>query len=350
MDDSGSAGPQHVASDLWAVSCHFNPGGYARRRTNHRRFRERLGLPLLTIELSHDGRFDLTDDDADRVMRLVACDVLWQKERLLNIAIRALPPACRHVAWLDGDVLFARDDWHVEAVERLRHDVLVQPFSHFTDLARDVADVPTTASAPGGRSFASLFVEGGHEQALFDAMWGSDAVRCAEGERVQRRLSSGFAWVGRRDVIQQHGLYDACIIGSGDRAIACAAAGRAATATQNFLRSAAQRRHYLAWAQPFEAEVAGRLGCVEGTVHHLWHGELADRRYRDRWRDVAALGFDPFTDIEVDAEGPWRWASDKPDLHAYVRRYFSERQEDGRGAPPAGTRPSRPASRPPGRT
>ena len=324
---------------LWAVACHFNPCGYARRLANHRLFRERLGVPLLTIELSHDGEFELRDDDADRVLRRTCRDVLWQKERLLNLAVEALPQSCDTVAWIDADVLFERDDWAAETLERLDHDVLVQLFSRYTDLPRDV--LPEHAAARGlpetGDSFAWLAARGGHDHDLFDAVWGftfeesgHDTERADAAARVRRKRNSGFGWAARRELLTRHGLYDACILGCGDRAITCAAYGRAADSGQNWIRNARQREHFLAWAAPFAADVAGRVGCVEGHVHHLWHGELTDRRYRHRWQHDLLRDFDPFTDIAVDERGCWRWSSAKPALHAYVAEYFALRLEDGR--------------------
>ena len=44
---------------LWAVTCHFNPCGYHRRIANYRVFRDRLQIPLLTVELSFTGTFEL---------------------------------------------------------------------------------------------------------------------------------------------------------------------------------------------------------------------------------------------------------------------------------------------------
>lgn len=326
-----------MTNSLWAVCCYFNPCRYARRRLNYGTFREHLGVPLLTIELSHDGEFELREDDADRMLRRRSPHVLWQKERLLNLAIASLPKSCDKVAWLDADVILDRDDWPEETMRLLDDHALVQLFSHFVDLPRDAVDPPSDVG-PTGRGFALLYAQGEHEVELFDAMWGSDVCRTSEGVSMRRRLSSGFAWAGRRELLEKHGLYDACILGSGDRAIACAAYGRASTAKLNFLRSEPQRRHFLAWTEPFGASIAGRVTYLEGMVRHLWHGELRDRHYRERWRELASYGFDPHTDIALDDEGCWRWSSDKPAMHSYVRRYFERRQEDGSPATPAGRR------------
>lgn len=40
-------------------------------------------------------------------------------------------------------------------------------------------------------------------------------------------------------------------------------------------------------------------------------------------------GFDPNADLRPGIDGAWRWASDKPELHATVRQYFYSRDEDG---------------------
>jgi hypothetical protein len=316
--------------DLWAVSCHFNPCRYARRLANFRRCRERLGVPLLAVELSHDGEFELRDSDADRVVRLRSSAVLWQKERLLNVGIAALPPSCRWVAWIDADLLFENDGWPQETVSLFGRYALLQLFDGFVDLEADQPAPDWGGARPStDPSFAWFAAQGGRESELFDALWGSHRVTTATGTSFLRRRNSGFAWAAPRDLVARHRLYDACILGSGDRAIACAGYGRHRTAALAFLRNDAQRRHYFRWADRFAAEIHGRVHYVTGAVAHLWHGDLGDRGYRQRWPGLDPFEFDPAADLAIDAAGAWRWASDKPGMHAYVAGYFARRREDG---------------------
>lgn len=91
------------AEALWAITSYFNPVGYRRRLTNYRVFRRRLTVPLVTVELAHHGVFELERGDAEILVQLTSPDILWHKERLLNVALKALPVECRQVAWLDGD-------------------------------------------------------------------------------------------------------------------------------------------------------------------------------------------------------------------------------------------------------
>jgi hypothetical protein len=61
----------------------------------------------------------------------------------------------------------------------------------------------------------------------------------------------------------------------------------------------------------------------------LWHGTIENRRYAQRNKELYRLGFDPKNDIRISSTGAWEWASEKPELHAWARRYFVERDEDG---------------------
>src|SRR5688500_17208469 len=104
---------------LWAITCYFNPVGYRRRLENYRTFRQRLKVPLVTVELSLDERFQLASGDADILVQLQNPSILWQKERLLNVALESLPDGCDKVAWLDCDIVFESYDWAERASRAL---------------------------------------------------------------------------------------------------------------------------------------------------------------------------------------------------------------------------------------
>ena len=76
---------------LWAVTAYFDPFGDRERLPAYREFRRRLRAPLVAVEIAFGDTFDLQEDDADIVVRLQGGAVLWQKERLLKQALRALP-------------------------------------------------------------------------------------------------------------------------------------------------------------------------------------------------------------------------------------------------------------------
>jgi hypothetical protein len=305
---------------LWAVTSYFNPAGYARRRANYRAFRKHLTVPLVAVELASDGRYELGADDADILVRLRDGDVMWQKERLLDVAIAHVPAACEGIAWLDCDIVFADADWAVRAHAALDRFALVHLFRerHDLDRAIDPDDPAFRASPPTSTSAIHKLAQG---KASAADLFSSNAP-------LERRSTVGLAWASRRDVLASHGLYDACVLGSGDRAVVCAALGEFEHGARALLMGAKRRAHYLAWAQAYHRLVDGRVGAIDGHVYHLWHGALERRQYASRHRRLEDCDFDPAHDIALGVDGAWRWSSDKPALHAGVRAYFDSRRED----------------------
>jgi hypothetical protein len=306
--------------ELWAIACYFNPMGWQRRLDNFRRFRRALTVPLLAVELSYRGEYELQSDDATRLLRLRGHDVMWHKERLLNLAVAALPEGCRVVAWLDGDVLFRDDDWPHAALKALERVSLVQLFRR------------ARYTGPG-------FLLTGDPSIVWDRPGlgaGIDAgltpLECLlhpSPEVRPKTYATGLAWAARRDLLLRHGFYEASIVGGGDRAFVCAGLGCFDYVIRSHHLNPRQTDHYHAWARPFHASVRGMVGAIDGEILHLWHGDRSDRGYGARHDGLARFDFDPRTDIAPEPGGVYRWASPKPDLHAFVAHYFASRREDG---------------------
>jgi hypothetical protein len=306
---------------LWAITSYFNPAAYANRLRNYRVFRANLALPLAVVELSYNGKFELGKDDAEIVVQIAGGDVLWQKERLLNLALRRLPDDCNHVAWIDADVVFLDRDWAKCAEQALEKFPLIQPFRERCNLSR-VAQLSSGNNGGCDSLRNSVAYKIGMGGANADDLGNSEAP-------LTRDSTAGLAWAARRELLEAHELYDACILGSGDRAILCAAMGSFESGLNAVGMRGRQVEHYLAWAEPFYRAVGGRVGFVNGRALHLWHGDLTNRRYAQRHEGLSRFAFDPFSDIVLDASGCWRWNGSKPEMHEYVKAYFESRKEDG---------------------
>jgi len=303
---------------LWGVTAYFNPAGYKSRLDNYLSFRKRLNARLATVEMSTEGRFELGRDDAEILVQLSGGDVMWQKERLLNVALQYLPNECDIVAWLDCDVVFDDDEWIARTRSALDSFRLVQLFAERCDLfpCHDSKYPAISARAParGYKIATGLYRD---ERDHRDA-----------GIFVADYSVPGHAWAARRDLLDKHGLYDARIVGSGDIAILAAATGEFDHYFRSHAMNPRQVRHFRNWADPFFGDVAGSVGYISGRIFHLWHGDRKDRQYAIRQQTALRAGFDPFTDIALDASGCWRWNSDKPELHRDLREYFASRNED----------------------
>lgn len=307
--------------DLWAITSFFNPMGYRRRLANFRQFRARLGLPLVAVELGFGPEFELQEGDAEILIQVRGGDVLFQKERLLNVARQALPHACRKFAWVDSDLLFGVDDWAERASRLLDRFPIAQLFSRMHYMPRDVSagDVSIEAAEHSRISLASAVPSG------------LSAAECLDhaNNREFGRYSPGFAWAARREIFDEHGFYDGCIVGGGDRAMACAYYGCFDHVIRRHCMHDRERERYLAWAKPFHDAVGGRVGFLDGDLFHLWHGALRDRKMHERHKGLSRFQFDPAADIAIGDQGGWRWNSSKPQMHDYVRGYFAGRNEDG---------------------
>lgn len=317
--------PARLGGELWGVTTYFNPARWRTKLENYRHFRrglQRQGLPLLAVELAFPGQpFALDDGDAEHLIQLRAGDVLWQKERLLNLGIEALPERCDKVVWLDADVLFAEPRWVARTAALLERYVVVQPFSLSVRLRHGERWCDTDGLPLGNAE----------HQVLHSIAYG---VMAKGPECLDRYLvhgHSGYAWAGRRSVLARHGLYDANILGNADLNIAHAMFGGPDLLRVGRLSDKA-RSHLDRWAEAFGAEVAGSVAHLDGTLFHLWHGDHRDRRYGERLRVLIDNDFDPEVDLAIDpASGAWRWASDKPALHQWCRDYFRVRREDPEG-------------------
>lgn len=309
-----------TSDHLWAITSYFNPAGYKSRLSNFRAFREKLKVPLVAVELSYGPDFELRPGDAEILVQLRGRDVLWQKERLLNVALQRLPRECDKVAWIDCDIVFNSPHWPDDAGALLERYSLIQLFTELYDIPHRVplGEFDPDAVEATAHSFAHKM--GNRTATSLD-------LRPPSSGRL-RQCSFGAAWASRRDVLDEHGFYDFLVIGSGDRAMACAAYGKFEDAIDTACLSKSRAEHYLAWARPFFETVRGRVGCVEGRIFHLWHGYARDRRYLQRHREFRRLDFDPHDDIAIDEHGCWKWNTDKPELHRFLSRYFLQRNED----------------------
>jgi hypothetical protein len=119
-------------------------------------------------------------------------------------------------------------------------------------------------------------------------------------------------------------------VGGGDSAIFTGAIGKSHIAQAMLQMTEPFAEHYQSWAlrlQEFTREAG--VGHRKGRVFHLWHGERADRRYKERHALLAAAHYDPTRDLEQSPEGPWIWSKEVHALRGAVEGYLRSRQEDG---------------------
>jgi len=303
--------------DLWVITSYYNPCGYKTRRFNHEIFAHAIresGLSLLTVECAFGTHpFDL--QESIDVIRVRSRSSIWQKERLLNLAISWLPPSCKYVVWLDCDLLFLNKSWPKDTVELLEKFPLVQVFETCNRLPPE--NLKRQDKGDICRSFASITSD--DHQTLFSG-------------NFEKHGHTGYGWAARYDILRRRGLYEHAIIGSADHFMAHAAFGDLEGACMKLMtdKDINQIQHFQDWGQPFFEEIMGKIGAVPGQILHLWHGDLKNRKYLIRNRELTQLGFNPYTDIIAYPGKPLEWKENMPkdNLKVMFENYFKNREED----------------------
>jgi len=279
---------------------HFNPCGYARQTKNLVRFTNSIIPQCGGIYLAW-AKFDDVFTPAEFIggvtRNATPLNLMWQKESLVNIAIRALLDDYDAIAWIDADLLFCNPTWHYDTCLALEHFPVVQMFEKIIYFGPN--------GAPQSVAYGTA---SGPYRLTFNAPGG--AIAC------------------RRELLT-NGIYDRHPLGGGDEIFMDACLGRQPRFFKDI--NASFREHISRWCESFGQHP---VGFISGVVKHLWHGDREGRQYTSRHQLLGSYNFDPAVDVRIGENGLLEWASDKPALHAAVREYFVNRNEDDDGTAP----------------
>lgn len=312
----------------------FNPGRHENKVDNLRKFRASVkaqGLQMLCVELVFGGadvHYQLRDNDCEILIqrRTTSGNTLWQKERLLNIALDNLPNTVDKVMWLDSDLIFLNDDWVPETAELLDRYAVVQPFGWMTYLPASAEGkcveyaMTKLSMLPLGQGVGAVYHSGGLGIQSFPDM-------CFRSNFLLGH--PGFAWAARREVITAAGFYDRSIIGGGDRIMLFAFSGHYPGMTKKM--PPAMVKDVRAFGRKVTPMVGpSNMSYTPGVVLHIWHGDRANRDYTNRYQILLSNHYDPAVDVDVNADGILEWKSQKLRLHKQVSEYFNNRKEGPR--------------------
>jgi len=262
------------------------------------------------VELAFDDEpFQLSENDADLVVHLRATSdhIMFQKERLMNLGLRALPASCSKVVFLDGDAVFSNPRWVSILSSMLDTTHVVQPYN-CVSFMKEGQLTPSPAQYGECWNFNSgilhrTFIEG----------------------HSRNQAHPGYAFAVQRAVVNEIGLFDFDIMGSGD--MINAAGWYNSEWAETYIKRSYPAEFIVPFSQWVQAArcLANRNATfLEQTIAGIWHGEVAERNYDSRPQMLKKHHFDPLKDIKLDVEsgGAFGWSSDKPSFQDYVRTYF----------------------------
>lgn len=304
---------------LYIVTSFFNPNQFKVRGRLFRNFAAHMTASgigsMVTVEAAFGGHpYEVTSSANPWHLQVRTDQVLWHKERMLNLGIARLlqlVPDAHNIGILDADVTFANPDWVDGTVHALMHHQVVQPFGqciYLNSKEESMWDCPS--------SFRFFKDRRGYHQAP-----ALPASYTFQGH-------PGLAWAFTKPTLDAlGGLYDLCAAGSGDTVMANALKG----SWNTFLPQApteAMVTSMKRWAAKCDVSVKTNVGFVPGALLHHWHGASEERGYEKRWAILSFHRYDPLTDLVLDSQGLYRWAGNKPQLEDDVRLSLGNRNED----------------------
>jgi hypothetical protein len=304
----------HNADDICVITSYFNVCNYRPLKDNYMAFRKSMDdsdIALITVECAFNGApFQL--EESDRVIQVRSNSIMWQKERLLNIAVDKVRERFSKIAWIDADSFFSNANWAVETSCLLDSVPIVQPFDTVINLPKD----------------ADFFDGMGSHRISFAydaAVNGAAAVKDSDGKHGH----TGYAWAARSEILEQ-GLFDAAIANGGDHMMAHAMLDdrNSPCYERLFFDNEKSKAHFQKWTEALSSRIKEGISYVPGAILHRWHGSMRNRRYHATLEKFARFGVDPSVDLRINECGCWEWNNKRQRLHDFLASYFESREED----------------------
>ncbi len=318
--------PDVVDSPLYVVTPVFNPKRYRARWKLYKDFENYVlknnEARLVTIEVAFGERAECIlkpMHDKHIVIHLRTKEELWLKENMINLAIQHLPFDWKYVAWIDGDITFARPDWVGECVQQLQHYQVLQMFDEAFDMD---PDYHTLQQYTG---FMYCYKNKDKKEIPSPSQ-----QYYTKGKNSVGYWHPGFAWAARREAIDSlGGLIDWAILGGGDTYMSYALIGELNNRTMpKSLVGSSGLRMLEEWQRNALIHIQKNVGYMKGSIFHQWHGSRRSRGYKDRGQILTAAKFDPITDLKRDYQGLYQLTDGKTQLKEDIRDYFGIRNED----------------------
>jgi len=304
--------------NIWVVSSYFNFCGSLARLKNFNIFRDnikRYGLKLLCVEFNPLSNFEIQSNDVDMLLQLSGGDIMWQKERLINIGINLLPSDTDIVIVCDADVIFTDDKF----IEKLKNGLdkysVVQCFSIVHHLSPD----------KNATNFDYFNVDFKDEKIFFNRI-----PSCIMTYNLYGNFSSGSAgyiWAFRYKTIKNVKLFEHNIIGSGDRVSASAFIGLGVVP---WVTAGEDPKIYSDYLELAKNNGINRdtVGYIDMQIYDLFHGAHSNRKYNDRHNILKNMKFNIQKHITKKPGEAFKFSENMGEAHKNeIKNYFYSRNE-----------------------
>ena len=243
--------------DFTLCSYYFNYNNDPRQKANFIKFLEQWKDYYDTMIV---GIVDYGDIDFEIPCKKVVIggDInkrIWSKEILLNRILEEVDT--EYLIWVDGDLIYENLDW-LETLDLVVHDNdFVQLFETINYLGQ------------GGESLES------HRSLISGNSSNIDDL-------LGKGYKPGGAWLGKTSILKKDKFFEKMFVGGGDAIFAYGLFGINSGFTLNKVGESNKeiQKEATEWIERFGAY---KVGYLRRTVGHLYHGDLKDRNYNERY-------------------------------------------------------------------
>lgn len=237
-------------------------------------------------------------------LKFITKQKLWVKENLINLAIKELPDEANYIAWIDGDIEFNNLNWHNEIINKLEEYDIIQLFENVIHLDKTNQQINT----------------GYIKENIILSKYGQP----------------GFGWAFKRSIINKiGGFLEYDIVGMGDNFMA-----RCFNNKIPFIHPKLKSKiktsgtiiptsiNYYNILSTYYNKCKGyKIGYLNGSIKHFWHGDLNKRLYVERWKILESANYDPETHLIKNEFGLIQINTKYLDLLKNLENYFNAREK-----------------------
>jgi len=245
---------------------YYNPKKDLRLKENFLKFLTQFELyhdKILIGMVDYDGELDIPDYLKENVI-VVKGDIknpIWYKEILLNKMIDTIEE--EYVIWIDCDIIYENLDWlkNINSVVRGKDFVQLFETINYLDENGSVLESHKSIISSGSNDIDRLLGEG---------------------------YKPGGSWIGKTSIMKEQKFFEKMYVGGGDTIFVYGLFGVEEGHTLSLVK---ENNEYI-WHGAVEwikSCKKYRLGYLDVSINHLYHGDLKDRNYNERYSKLRGI-------------------------------------------------------------
>jgi glycosyltransferase involved in cell wall biosynthesis len=250
----------------------YNPQKDVRRERNFLKFLSQFeGYEdcLLIGMVDYDDNLDIPEHLTDNIITIKGDreNPIWYKEILLNKMVEKIDTD--YVIWIDSDLVYKDLHWLENIGSITRNKDFMQLYDRIEYLDED-----------------------GIVSESYKSILSSESVYDKYDKRtIDRLMGEGYkpggSWIGKTSILKHKKLYERMYVGGGDSIFLYGLLGVKGAVLENVKKGSGKiYQECIGWIEGFGKYTYGYFPC---TIQHLYHGELSDRNYNDRYERLSVI-------------------------------------------------------------